>query len=84
MGSLRESFFVNQASMIQPVVYAEEGDFYIGKYIFEVGGRTKTTRQVRHLENAYAVADDIEIGHPEEDTSLVVWVFLLGDVPTIR
>ena len=71
-GSLRESFFANQAGSILPVAYAEEGDFKIGKYTFEVGGRTKKDKQVRHVENAYVVADDIEIGHQRR---IPLWLF---------
>jgi predicted AAA+ superfamily ATPase len=62
-GNLRESFFINQASTVSPVAYAEEGDFTLGKYTFEVGGRSKQRHQIKHLDNAWVAADDIEIGH---------------------
>ena len=71
-GSIRESFFINQASAVLPVAYAEEGDFTIGKYSFEVGGKTKKTKQIKHLQNAYIAADDIEIGHQQR---IPLWLF---------
>jgi hypothetical protein len=30
------------------------------KYIFEIGGKNKTTRQIKDLEHAFLVLDDIE------------------------
>ncbi len=71
-GNIRESFFVNQTGAVLPVTYAEEGDFVVGKRIFEIGGRDKTGRQVKHLENAYIAADDIEIGHQHK---IPLWLF---------
>ena len=44
-GNIRESFFVNQVSAIKPVGYADEGDFKVGKYTFEVGGKGKKKLQ---------------------------------------
>ncbi len=72
IGNIRESFFINQVSAVMPVAYAEEGDFSIGKYTFEVGGRSKQRRQIDHLKNAYVAADDIEIGHQQK---IPLWLF---------
>ena len=66
IGNLRESFFVNQTSVVMPVSYAEEGDFKVGQYIFEVGGRKKSSQQIQHLKKAYIAADNIEIGHQQK------------------
>jgi predicted AAA+ superfamily ATPase len=66
IGNLRESFFVNQTSAVLPVSYAAEGDFKVGKYTFEVGGKKKGGQQIQHLENAYIAADAIEIGHQQK------------------
>ena len=71
-GNVRESFFINQTSYIEPVAYAEEGDFTVGKYTFEVGGKNKTSRQIKHLPNSYVAADDIEIGHQQK---IPLWLF---------
>jgi len=71
-GNLRESFFINQAGTTATVAYAEEGDFIIGNHVFEVGGRSKQRRQIKHLENAWVAADDIEVGHQNK---IPLWLF---------
>jgi hypothetical protein len=71
-GSMRESFFINQAGAVLPVAYTEEGDFKIDKHYLEVGGKTKKSRQIKHLPNAYIAADDIEIGFQRR---IPLWLF---------
>ena len=41
-------------------------------HIFEIGGGKKTLKQVKHLENAFVAADDIEIGHAYK---IPLWLF---------
>ncbi|HEV2482938.1 MAG TPA: AAA family ATPase [Puia sp.] len=72
VGSIRESFFINQASAKMPVAYAEQGDFTVGQYTFEVGGRSKKRKQIKHLQDAYVAADGIEIGHQQ---TIPLWMF---------
>lgn len=72
IGNVRESFFINQLSKIGRVNYAEDGDFAYGNFTFEVGGRNKTNKQVRHLEHSFVVADGIEIGHEHK---IPLWLF---------
>ena len=72
IGALRELFFVNQirnASTIHPtlventVELSGRGDFIVqGKFTFEVGGKGKDFKQISGMENAFVVADDIEVG----------------------
>ena len=39
------------------------GDFLVeGKYLFELGGRTKGKSQVKDADNAFVVRDEIEVG----------------------
>jgi predicted AAA+ superfamily ATPase len=71
-GSGRESFFVNQTSLRHTVNYAKQGDFIIDGQMFEIGGRNKTLRQIKHVENGYIVADDLEIGI---NNKLPLWIF---------
>ena len=62
-GSLRETFFVNQLKDLVKITASDKGDFLISdKYVFEVGGRGKTFKQVKDMNNAYVVADRMEIG----------------------
>lgn len=42
------------------------------KYIFEVGGRNKTQKQIQDVEHAYIVSDKIEVGFSKK---IPLWVF---------
>ncbi|MFO7844521.1 MAG: AAA family ATPase, partial [Bacteroidales bacterium] len=60
-GTLRETFFYNQLKEGNHVLYSGKGDFLINnRYIFEVGGKNKTRKQIQDINNAYIAADNIE------------------------
>ncbi|MBU0720355.1 hypothetical protein KJ877_03335 [bacterium] len=70
IGTLRESFFVNQLRDNNKIEYSQVGDFLVDdKYIFEVGGKNKSfleesakhKDQIKDMKNSYIAADDIEI-----------------------
>ena len=72
IGTIRETFFVNQLFK-HKLLYPKQGDFLVDdKYIFEIGGKNKTKHQIKNLENAFIVKDDIEIGSNE---IIPLWVF---------
>ncbi len=63
MGTIRETFFYSQLVATHDVRLPQEGDFLVdGKYTFEIGGKSKTSKQIKDLTNAYIVSDDIETG----------------------
>jgi len=65
IGTMRETFFANQFKNLNghEIHLAEKGDFLIDrKHIFEIGGKGKSTNQIKGLKNAYVVRDDMEIG----------------------
>lgn len=64
-GNLRETFFLNQSRVIFDVISSKVSDFCIDKYTFEVGGKNKKGRQIKALDNAYIVKDDIEFGYAD-------------------
>jgi predicted AAA+ superfamily ATPase len=71
IGSLRESFFVSQ-TFKHNIRYSKQGDYIIDdKYIFEIGGKRKTKKQIQNLQNAYVVKDNIEIGFGD----IPLWLF---------
>lgn len=60
-GTWRETFFVNQLMYGHRVEYSRKGDFTIdGKYVIEIGGKSKQGRQIANVENGFIAADDIE------------------------
>ena len=72
VGSARETFFVNQMSAVADVVLAPQGDYMVGKYTFEVGGKNKNFNQIKDLPDSFVVADNIEIGHKNR---IPLWLF---------
>jgi len=73
IGNVRETFFANQLSAKYAVNTAEKGDFKIDdKYIFEIGGKSKTYEQIKNIENSYIVSDDLEIGFGNK---IPIWLF---------
>lgn len=72
IGSARETFFVNQLSVVSDIYLAKQGDFVVDKYTFEVGGKTKRFDQIKDLPNSFTVADDIEIGYKNK---IPLWLF---------
>ena len=63
IGNIRETFVFNQLYNVGfKVSSPKAGDFVFEEYTLEIGGKNKTTSQVKHLDNYLVVADDIEIG----------------------
>jgi predicted AAA+ superfamily ATPase len=60
VGNLRETVFFSSLAVNNTVASAPSGDFSVGDYTFEVGGRNKTGRQIKEVPNSYIVKDDIE------------------------
>jgi predicted AAA+ superfamily ATPase len=73
LGNARETFFVNQLTWNTKINLHDKGDFIIDeKHIFEIGRKNKTKKQIRDLENAYIVKDDIEFGY---GNTIPLWHF---------
>ncbi len=73
-GKIRETFVVNQIQNTGlPLFYSELGDFKVKDSILEVGGKSKTTKQIKKINNAYIIADDIVMGSEQ-----VIPMYLLG------
>ncbi len=73
IGTLRETFFLNQLSESHTVTYPDAGDFLIDeKYHFEVGGKNKTQKQIAGIENTFIVSDNIEFG---VGNKIPLWLF---------
>lgn len=73
IGTVRETFFLNQLNVKHKVTYHSKADFLVdNKFIFEVGGKNKTQKQIAGLKNAFIVADNIEYAYKN---TIPVWMF---------
>ncbi len=73
IGNLRETFFLSQLSGLHEISLPKQGDFFVDKkYIFEIGGKNKTKKQIKELDNAFVVKDLIEIGVLNQ---IPLWLF---------
>lgn len=64
IGTLTETFALNQLMNTTNVCTHVKGDFFVNKkYIFEVGGKNKNTQQIKGLKDSYILADNIEYGY---------------------
>ena len=68
-----ETFFLSQLVVDHSVTYPAEGDFLVdGKYLFEVGGRKKSSEQIKDVADIYLAVDDTEIGYHNR---IPLWMF---------
>ncbi|MBQ8656508.1 MAG: ATP-binding protein [Prevotella sp.] len=73
VGTLRETFFMNQLSQGHEVRYPAAGDFLVDrKYLFEVGGKGKTFDQIKDVSDSYLAVDNVETGHKNR---IPLWMF---------
>ena len=74
VGTVRETFFLNQLKTSgHQVVYPPKGDFKVdGKWLFEIGGKGKTFKQIADLPDSYVVNDDVEVGFGNK---IPLWLF---------
>lgn len=73
IGTVRETFFYNALSSVHEIIAASKGDFNVdGKWVFEVGGKSKSFEQIKMLKNGYIAADEIEHGFGQK---VPLWLF---------
>jgi predicted AAA+ superfamily ATPase len=71
--NMRETFFLNQLAFNHMIEYPNQGDFRVDKkYLFEIGGKSKSGKQIAGANNAYIAADNIEYGF---DKKIPLWQF---------
>ena len=72
-GTIRETFFMQNLGHHHVISLPEKGDVLVDNtYLFEIGGKNKSKKQIEALENAFVVKDDIEIGF---QNSIPIWLF---------
>ena len=73
IGNVRETFFLNQLSVKHVLEYIDGTDFLVDHlYQFEVGGKSKSKRQIRNQDNSYLVVDAVEYGM---GNTIPLWLF---------
>jgi uncharacterized protein len=73
IGSARETFFVNALFTTYQINTTSQGDFLVSDtFRFEIGGHSKTTKQVAGLADSYIMVDDVEIGSKNK---IPLWLF---------
>ena len=80
IGTIRESFFVNQIKntdtnrfLGEKIYTSKKGDFLVeDRYVFEIGGKNKGFDQIKGIKNSFVAADDIEIGFKNK---IPLWLF---------
>lgn len=72
-GTLRETFFASMLSYQHRLNYPKGGDFMVDeRYVFEVGGKSKSKKQIKDEAAAWVVSDGLEIG---VDGKIPLWLF---------
>jgi len=73
IGTIRETFFVNQIKGDMTIKSLKSGDFIVDNhYTFEIGGQNKSFKQIKDIPNSFVVSDDIEIG---SGNKIPLWLF---------
>ena len=73
VSTLRETFFIDQLSVVGTVQMPLNGDFLVnGKYLFEVGGESKEFNQIAGIPDSYLAIADIETGY---SARVPLWMF---------
>lgn len=73
IGTVRETFFLNQLSHVHSVCYPAKGDFLVdGRYLFEVGGSNKTFEQIKDVPDSFLAVDNTDTGYKNR---IPLWLF---------
>lgn len=73
IGTVRETFF---ASAFETIYYSDIGDFRVDDYIFEIGGKNKSFKQIKDVPNSFVVVDT---DYTMEENKIPLWLFgLMG------
>lgn len=60
IGSIRELFFIQSVfNSGHNLFHSKSGDYQVDQMIFEIGGKNKTRQQIKGINNAFIVKDDI-------------------------
>ena len=69
IGTVRETFFV---SCFDTIYYSDIGDFRVEDIIFEIGGKNKSFKQIKNVDNSYVVVDT---DYTTQNNKIPLWLF---------
>lgn len=73
IGTVRETFFMNQLSKDHTLIAPKNGDFLVDECLtFEVGGKNKSFKQIKDIQNSFVASDEIERGFANR---IPLWLF---------
>jgi len=73
VGTIRETIFVSFLQSEYGLSIPKEGDFLVDdKYLFEIGGKNKSFKQIKDIPYSYIAADELEIGFGNK---IPLWLF---------
>ena len=73
IGTVRETFVVNQLSYQHKVEYTKAGDLIVDKkYTIEIGGKSKDGKQIANVPDSFIAADDTEYANGNK---IPLWAF---------
>lgn len=73
IGTMRETFFLNNLKTQYSVSALKMGDFLVDeRYTFEVDGKNKDFSQIKDVENSFLVLDNMEFGFGRK---IPLWLF---------
>ena len=72
VGTMRETYVANMLCN-RNLCMPQKGDLLVDdQYLFEVGGKTKSYKQIADIENSYTIIDGIDVGM---GNSIPLWLF---------
>lgn len=72
IGNVRETFFLNQVQYNYNVYYSSNADFMVDGKVFEIGGKNKSKKQIKNIDNSFLALDNIDTGYKNE---IPLWLF---------
>lgn len=73
MGTIRETYFLSMLAENYQISLPVDGDFLVeNQYLFEIGGKNKSRRQLKQSQNGYLACDGLEHG---AGSKIPLWLF---------
>lgn len=73
IGMIRETIFTTFLKTSHDLSIPKKGDFLVDEvYLFEIGGKNKSFKQIKDISNSFVVADNIEYGFGNK---IPLWLF---------